>query len=63
MLKSQIIGKSPKTQKDDNLLKTKVIPKPKYKLSGGWFLHLAGQRSQIDPHPSNQVPRCNKHFK
>ena len=35
ILKPQINGKSPKTQKDDNLLKTKRILKAKYKPSGG----------------------------
>jgi len=30
----------------------KRILKPQYKLSGGLVLHLAGQRSQIAPHPS-----------
>jgi len=39
-------------QKDDNLLKTKRMLKPKYDLSGGLVLHVAGQWSQIAPHPS-----------
>jgi len=37
--------------------------KPKYRLSGGWFLHLAGQGSQIAPLPFRQLLNCNKQFK
>jgi len=37
-----------KTHKN-NLLKTKRILKPKYKLSGGRFLHLACHGGRFDP--------------
>jgi len=61
MLKPQINGKSPKNAKN-NLLKTKRILKPKDKLVGPWILHLSGQWSQIDPHPSRQLLHYNKHI-
>jgi len=38
-------------------------PNPKYQLCGAWFLHLAGQESQIAPLPSRQLFHCNKHSK
>jgi len=66
ILKPQINGKYlRKKQKGDSLLNTyiKRILKPKYSLSGAWFLHLAGQWSQIAPLPSRQLLHHNKHFK
>jgi len=44
ILEPQINGKYSEKRK-----KTTTYWKPKYKLSGAWFLHLAGQGSQIAP--------------
>jgi len=38
-----------KTQENNDLLKTKRIVKPRYKLSGAWFLHLACQGGRFAP--------------
>jgi len=42
---------APKIQKDDNILKTKRILKPKDNLNGTWFLHLAGQGIKLSLFP------------
>jgi len=56
---------TPKNAKGRQPTKTQLreILKPRYKLGGTWFLHLAGQGSQIAPLPSRQLFHCNKNFR
>jgi len=45
-----------KVQKNNNLLKTKTILKPKYKLNGARFSHLACQEGENRPSAPCQSP-------
>ena len=62
VVKPQINGKSPKNAKRQPTENQKNS-KTEIKANWGPGLHLAGQRSQIAPHPSRKLLHCNKHFK
>jgi len=50
-------------QKDDNLLKTKRILKPKYKLSGGLVFTFSWPAESNRPSSLPHLLHFNKHFK